>query len=53
MAEQAPDGTVPVTLLRIHSSRGRPENAFIAVPYQDYWFYIDNGTIPRNGFSRL
>jgi hypothetical protein len=46
MAEQAPDGTVPVTLLRIHSSRGRPENAFIAVPYQDYWFYIDNRDYP-------
>jgi hypothetical protein len=46
MAEQAPDGTVPVPLLRIHSSRGRPENAFIAVPYQDYWFYIDNRDYP-------
>ncbi|TLN15751.1 hypothetical protein FDZ71_07120 [bacterium] len=46
MVEQAPDGTAPAPLLRIHSSRGRPENAFIAVPYQDYWFYIDNRDYP-------
>jgi hypothetical protein len=46
MAEQAPSGAVPAPLMRIHSSRSRPENAFIAVPYQDYWFYIDNRDYP-------
>jgi hypothetical protein len=46
MAEQAPTGTAPAPLLRIHSSRSRPEHAFIAVPYQDYWFYLDNRDYP-------
>jgi hypothetical protein len=46
MAELAPTGTAPAPLLRIHSSRTRPEHAFIAIPYQDYWFYIDNRDYP-------
>jgi len=46
MAEQAPAGTSPAPLLRIHSSRSRPEHAFVAVPYQDYWFYLDNRDYP-------
>jgi hypothetical protein len=46
MAEQAPSGIAPAPLLRIHSSRARPEHAFIAVPYQDYWFYLDNRDYP-------
>lgn len=46
MAEQAVNGTVPAPLLRIFSSRSRPGNAFIAVPYQDCWFYIDNRDYP-------
>ncbi len=46
MAEQAVNGTVPAPLLRILSSRSRPGNAFIAVPYQDCWFYIDNRDYP-------
>jgi len=27
---------------RILSSRDRPDNVFVAVRYQDYWFYIEN-----------
>jgi hypothetical protein len=41
-----PDDTVdgaPVTpLIRIYSSRNRPGDAFIAVPYRNYWFWIDD-----------
>lgn len=28
--------------IKIHSSQDRPENAFVAVPYSGYWFWIDN-----------
>jgi hypothetical protein len=27
---------------RIHSAKERPANAFVAVPYRDYWFWIDD-----------
>lgn len=29
-------------LVQIHSSRERPADAFVAVPYRDYWFWIDD-----------
>ena len=29
-------------LLRIRSQPGPPEDAFVAVPYQNHWFWIDN-----------
>jgi hypothetical protein len=29
-------------LIQISSSKEQPANAFVAVPYQDYWFWIDN-----------
>ena len=32
-------------LIDVHSSRFCPKNAFIAVQYRDYWFYIDDGDI--------
>lgn len=41
-----PDDTVngePVPpLIRIHSSRRRPSDAFVAVPYRNHWFWIDD-----------
>jgi len=41
-----PDETfhgVPVPpLIRIHSSSEKPKDAFIAVPYRDCWFWIDD-----------
>jgi hypothetical protein len=34
---------VPVSpLIRIHSSPDKPADAFIAVPYRTYWFWIDD-----------
>lgn len=36
-------GGVPVPpLIRIHSSSGRPDDAFVAVPYRNHWFWIDD-----------
>jgi len=29
-------------LVRINSSNDRPKNAFVDVPYQGHWFYVDN-----------
>ncbi len=37
--EDLQDDLVP---LKIHSSEEKPENAFVAVEYQDYWFYIEH-----------
>ena len=31
---------------RIHSSKAKPEAAFAAVRYRDYWFWIDNSDLP-------
>ena len=39
-----PNGAIP-PLIQIASSAQRPTDAFVAVPYQGYWFYIDNRDI--------
>ena len=28
-------------MIEIHSSKERPDHAFVAVPYNNYWFSID------------
>jgi hypothetical protein len=39
--------SVPVTpLIRILSSRQRPDDAFVAVPYGQDWYWIDNKDFP-------
>jgi hypothetical protein len=49
-----PTGTPAPSLIRIRSSSSRPENAFVAVPYQSYWFWIDNRDLRSKGlFSFL
>ncbi|WP_090311260.1 hypothetical protein [Pseudomonas linyingensis] len=40
-----PSGAIP-PLIRIGSSAEPPVDPFVAVPYQGYWFYIDNRDIP-------
>jgi hypothetical protein len=48
-----PDGTVP-PLIRISSSADRPADVFVAVPYNGYWFSIDDRDIASKGvFSFL
>jgi hypothetical protein len=32
----------PRRLISIHHSRSKPDDAFIAVQYKDYWFWIDD-----------
>lgn len=41
-------------LTHIHSSRDKPPDAFAAIRYQDYWFWIDNKDInSKRNFSLL
>lgn len=41
-------------LIRIHSSSDRPDDAFVAVKYRDYWFWIDDRDVPsKRMFSFL
>ncbi len=35
-------GAYKSPMVQIHSSRERPADAFVAVPYRDYWFWIDD-----------
>lgn len=37
-------GIVP--MIRVHSSKGRPEDSFVKVYYRDTWFWIDDGDLP-------
>ena len=36
------DDTKPVRLARIHSSKNQPADAYVAVPFRDHWFWIDD-----------
>ncbi|MCE5241823.1 MAG: hypothetical protein LLF99_01390 [Desulfobacteraceae bacterium] len=41
-------------LIRIHSSRQKPADAFVAAAYHDYWFWIDDRDLPsKRVFSFL
>jgi hypothetical protein len=42
LAEETVQGVPVPPLIRIHSSVERPGYAFIAVPYRDHWFWIDD-----------
>ena len=40
--------------LNIHSSEDKPEYAFVAIEYQDYWFYIEHSDhISKQAFGLL
>jgi hypothetical protein len=39
--ESVPEGEKTIRLIEIHSSKNIPTNAFVAVPYNDHWFWID------------
>lgn len=43
--ESAPGTTDDLRMIRIHSSKRCPPNAFVAVPYNGYWFWIDKGDL--------
>jgi hypothetical protein len=40
--ESAPGMTSDMRMIEIHNSKGYPPHAFVAVPYNDHWFWIDN-----------
>ena len=42
MPEEMVQGIPVAPLVRIHSSADKPGDAFIAVPYRNYWFWIDD-----------
>jgi len=51
--ERAAGSPVP-PLMRIRSSSEKPEDAFVAVPYRNYWFWIDDKDLRSKGlFSFL
>jgi hypothetical protein len=54
LPEDTVDGATVPRLITIQSSRGRPPNAFVAVPYRDHWFWIDDRDMRSKGlFSFL
>ena len=54
LKELGPDGTPVAPLVRIHSSYERPADAFVAIPYRNYWFWIDDKDLSSKGmFSFL
>lgn len=42
MKEDHAQGAFASPLIRVHSSRRKPADVFAAVPYDDYWFWIDD-----------
>lgn len=42
MPEENVQGIPVPPLIRIHSSPNKPDDAFIAVPYRDHWFWIND-----------
>lgn len=52
--EKTPGGETIAPLVWIHSSAQRPVDAFAAVPFRGYWFWIDDKDIlSKNVFSFL
>lgn len=54
LPDQPVAGAPHAPLIRIHSSQERPSDAFIAIPYRGYWFWIDDKDLPsKRLFSSL
>ncbi len=52
--EESAPGRPIEPLIRIHSSREKPADAFVAVPYRNHWFWIDDRDLPsKRMFSFL
>lgn len=33
-------------MIRVHSSKAKPDDSFVKVYYRDTWFWIDEGDLP-------
>ncbi len=54
LAEKTASGSPIPPIMRIRSSSQRPEDAFVAVPYRNHWFWIDDKDLGSKGlFSFL
>jgi hypothetical protein len=54
LTEGKGDGSRVPPLMRVQSSSGKPEDAFVAVPYRNHWFWIDDRDLRSKGlFSFL
>jgi hypothetical protein len=42
MSEETSEGAPVPPLIDIHSSREKPGDAFLAIHYRNYWFWIDD-----------
>jgi hypothetical protein len=43
-----------LSFMRIHSSKHRPADAFLSVPYRHHWFWIDDRDLPtKRNFALL
>ena len=52
--EKGADGSPVPPLMRVRSSSEKPEDAFVAVPYRNHWFWIDDKDLRSKGlFSFL
>jgi hypothetical protein len=50
MPEKTIQGVPVPPLIKIHSSTDKPKDAFIAVSYQNYWFWIDKRDLRSKSF---
>jgi hypothetical protein len=54
LAENTASGSPVPPIMRIRSSSQKPEDAFVAVPYRNHWFWIDDKELGSKGlFSFL
>ncbi len=54
LVEEGPTDRQLSPLIRVHSCPHRPADAFVAVPYKGYWFWIDDRDLPsKRMFSFL
>ncbi len=54
LSEDTETGPYATPLLRVHSGGARPGDAFVAVPYHNYWFWIDDRDFPsKRTFSLI
>jgi hypothetical protein len=54
LAEKTAGGSPVLPVIRIRSSSHKPEDVFVAVPYCNHWFWIDNKDLGSKGiFSFL